>query len=75
MPRKLSKKEKDMKKKMPWMFEACWRCGIKGPHYDSSATMTLSCSDASYSGTFRVPMCFSCACIPHNSFPDNFRVQ
>jgi len=73
--KELEDDEKEIKLIKPWLFDPCWRCNDAGPHWDSSATLTLVCSDASYSGIFRVPLCFSCACIPHNQFPNHYRMN
>lgn len=83
--------EQEIKKRKPWLFEPCWRCGRIGkrynweakepietgdvsPHYDSQAIMAVRCSDSSYSGTFHIPLCWSCASTLHNNLPEAYRI-
>ncbi len=47
---------------------------VESPTFESQAVLSLKVGDESYSGTFHIPLCFSCACLPHNSLPDGFRI-
>lgn len=82
--------EEELRKTKPWIFDPCWRCGkvalehhwdneacdekIPSGHYDSQAVISIRAGDASFSGTFHIPLCFSCACLPHNQLPDGYRI-
>lgn len=80
------KDELELKKKKPWLFEPCWKCGKNYrdqwsdapgrlvPHIDSQAVLALKCSDESFSGMFHIPLCWACACTPHNNLPEKFRI-
>jgi hypothetical protein len=52
-------------KKFPERMQPCYRCNRPGPHYDSGAVIKIKCGDDSYSGEFALPLCFQCACLPH----------
>lgn len=53
------------------MKNLCFRCQEKleeNPKYGSfhTAIITLTNADASFSGTFKLPLCYGCSMIPHN---------
>lgn len=47
--------------------EKCFRCNrIANADGDCAAILVLKNRDSSFSGTFRLPLCYSCSLIPHN---------
>jgi hypothetical protein len=46
----------------------CFRCqGPSKPEtHTNQAILVLWNGDSSFSGTFALPLCYSCSCLPHN---------
>jgi len=50
----------------------CFRCGADTSPDEKygefhSAIITLENADSSFSGTFKLPLCYGCSMIPHNA--------
>ena len=44
----------------------CWRCGKEADGAFGGAILVLHYADASFGGTFRLPLCYECMMLPHN---------
>lgn len=60
-----------MSEKKPTDRDHCFRCGkaLKkgGIEFDHRAVVSVWNADTSFSGMFRLPLCYSCSMVPHNA--------